>query len=88
MTTSLEDFLSYALPTQCACCKNKGLAADLVRYLDLLAAGETEVPLQYVFERHLLPKHKKPKSISSVRRHIFNCLKRDAVTGKPLKEEA
>ena len=88
MTKSLDDFLFAPRPTKCECCNNKGLASDLLRYLFLLATGKTEVTLQYVFERHLQPKHKKPRGITSVRRHIRNCLKLDPNTGMPLEDDA
>lgn len=92
MTESLDDFLAQRkatpLETRCICCKNEELAADILRWLNLLERGETEVPLHCLFYKHLQPKYKRPKHVSSARSHITNCLRRSAQTGKPLGDDA
>lgn len=95
MTDSLDSFLSSNSDVKkshggrkCLCCSNAKLKAEIDAFLDKVAAGETEVPLEYLFEKFLLPKHGQPRHVNSVYGHVKRCLRRDRHTGKPLDGEA
>ena len=87
--SDLDKFLSTAAQerkssSKCFCCKTPELRATIDQYLDLLESGETQVPIKYLHENHLLPKFGKPRNKDSVYNHVRNCLRRSTTTGKPL----
>ena len=91
MKDSLDSFLSWnsdvkapSIGRRCFCCLNEKLAADVVAYLDKLAAGETQVPIAYFHEHYVVPKYEQPRHMNSLYNHVRRCLRRDKNTGQPL----
>lgn len=91
MKDSLDSFLSSnsdvksnVVGRRCLCCSNEKLAADIVAYLDKLAAGKTEVPLAYLHENYVAPTYGRPRHVDTLYRHVRVCLRRDKNTGQPL----
>lgn len=89
--SSLDSFLSSNSDARvntggrsCICCANEKLAADVVAYLDRLAAGKTEVPFTYLHEKYVIPTYGRPRHVTSLYNHVRVCLRRDRNTGQPL----
>lgn len=87
----LDAFLASARPPkcgpQCKTCEHKA-APVIEAFLDKKKAGLTHVSLEYLREQYLSPVLGFDTGRTALYRHVKLCLKRDPITGKPLRKRS